>query len=310
MILAAVLTLLVLAFFGTFFATGGGGSAAEDLVGSAVEPAVEGAHGFGASVRNFFERLFALRDVDKQYADLRTRNQILETENQLLHDALAENERLNELLGFKDQYAEFKFLPAHVIAKNPGGWFINFYLNMGADQGVKKDMTVVNEKGLIGRVVEVGRNWCKVMAIIDRQSAVSGTIQRTLDSCMVHGCGDPQSSNVTCDIYWLNITSGVGPGDKVVTTDVSGIFPKGLLIGTVTEVDQDKSKESFARITPAVDFAHIDYVLIIVGNKDIPTEDEIKTGETQTSASPSASPSVPPDEQPSARPGEAPEGGN
>lgn len=301
MILAIVLLALLIAFFSTFFLTGGGGTSVEGVAGSAAEPAVEGASGFGASIRDFFGRLFALRDVDKQYEQLKTENQMLKTQNQFMQDLQSENERLMKLLEFKTDYPTFKCLPAHVIGKEPGSWFISFTLNRGSDQGVAKDMSVVNELGLVGRVVSVGHNWCKVMAVIDRQSYVSGIVQGALDSCMVHGSGDPQGSNVVCDIYHLTPTSAVVPGDKVVTSDMGGIFPKGLLIGTVSEVDQDKTQNSFARLIPAVDFAHVDYVLIITSDKHVPTEQEIAAEESKgATVSPQAavSPSPSPEEKP------------
>jgi rod shape-determining protein MreC len=310
MVLVAVLLLLVVAFFITFFATGGG-SALENVAGSAAQPAVAGASGFGVSVRDFFERLFALRDVDKKYAQMETQLQMLTTENQFMQDIQSENERLNNMLGFKSQYPQLKCVPARVIGKEPGSWFMDFTLNMGSDQGVHEDYAVVNELGLVGRVYEVGHNWCKVKAIIDRQSAVPAFVQRSMDSCMVHGSSDPQQAKIACDIYWLPLTSDVVPGDKVVTSDLAGVYPKGLMIGTVVEVDQDKTPDSFAKLSPAVDFAHIENVLIITNNTGVPTDQQIADEEkgmasakpsTQPSASPGAQPSTQASTQPSTQP--------
>jgi len=280
MLLAAVLLLLVIAFFGTFFINGGTGSLAGDIAGSAAQPVVAGASGFGASISDFFNRLFALRDVDKQYAELKTRVQILEAENQLMQETIAENERLTEQLGFKKQYPEFTCLPARVIGKEPGSWFIDFTLDMGSDQGVHVDMTVVNELGLVGRVIEVGHKWCKVMAVIDRQSYVSAVIERSRDSGMVQGSGDPQGKKPLCDILFLQPDSEIVPGDKVLTSDLAGIFPKGITIGIVTTVSRDNKLQRIARLAPSVDFAHIENVLIITSSIIIPTESEIAAEES------------------------------
>jgi rod shape-determining protein MreC len=275
MLLAAVLVLLVLAFFGTFFLTGGGGAGPGDIVGSAAEPAVAGAHGFGASVKDFFMRLFGLRDVDKQYEQMQTKIQMLETEIQLLQGVQSENERLTALLGFEEKFPEFTYLPASVVGKQPGGWFLTFTLDKGSDQGVEPYMTVVNEDGLVGTIIEVGHRWCKVQAVIDRQSAVPGIVERTRDPGIVHGCGDPQSSQPICDIAHLPTDAALEQGDIMLSSDLGGVYPKGLTIGTVIYVGRDEKMERTAQLVPAVDFAHLENVLIITSSAEPITDKEI-----------------------------------
>lgn len=276
MLLAAVLLLLVLAFFITFFATGGAGPGPGDILGSTAQPAVSGAHGFGASVKQFFLRLFGLRDVDKQYEQMLARIQMLETGTQFMQDYQAELERLTNLLGFKEQYPEFSCLPARVIGKQPGSWFLIITLDKGSAQGVELDFAVVNEDGLVGRVTQVGQRWCKVMTVIDRQSSIPGIVERTRDFGMVHGCGDPQSSQPVCDIGHLPSDSELAPGDIVRTSDFGGIFPKGLIVGTVTNVGRNERNERTAQLAPAVDFARLENVLIIKSSKEAITDKDIE----------------------------------
>jgi rod shape-determining protein MreC len=276
MLLVAVLLLLVVAFFVTFFATGGASPGPSDVLGSAAQPAVSGAHGFGASIKQFFLRLFGLRDVDKQYEQMLARIQMLETETQFMQDYQAELERLTNLLGFQEQYPEYSCMPARVIGKQPGSWFLIITLDKGSAHGVEVDMSVVNENGLVGRVSQVGRNWCKVMTVIDRQSSVPGIVERTRDFGIVQGCGDPHVNLPICDIMWLPSDSELAPGDIVKTSDFGGIFPKGLIIGTVTAVGRNEKNERTAQLAPAVDFARLENVLIIKSNKEAITEEDIK----------------------------------
>lgn len=322
MALAAVLLLLVVAFFGTFFIYGGTNgfvNPVENIAGSAAAPAVSGLNGFTASIKDFFNRLFALRDVDKKYNDLKMRNQMLEVENQFMQDLQQENETLYTMLGAKEQqYPDFKCKPAKVIGKDTGSnWFMNFTLNRGNADGIKVDMPVVNEKGLVGRVVEVGHNWCKVMAIIDPQSAVSAVIESSRDFGMVCGTGDPHGSEPVCDINYLTMNANVVPGDKVITSDLGGVFYSGITIGTVGSVGKDENNNIKAELIPAVDFSHIEDVLILTSDQSIPTDADIKAEESQqanatttpdanASPSPKTQPTDSPDGQPANSPSASP----
>lgn len=310
MALTVVLLLLVVAFFGTFFIYGGTGfeNTPENIVGSAAAPVVGGVHGFAASVKDFFNRLFALRDVDKKYNDLQIEVQRLQAENQSMQNLQDENERLYTLLDAKEhQYPNFTCLAASVVGKDSGSnYFMNFVLNRGSADGVKPDMNVVNEDGLVGRVVEVGHNWCKVMSVIDPQSAVSAIIERSRDFGMVCGSGDPNGSEPTCGINYLPMDADVVPGDKVITSELGGIFYKGIVIGTVGSVSKDENNNLYAELDPAVDFSHLENVLILTSDQKIPTASDIAAEESQmanASASPTPTPTATgPAESPDAEP--------
>ena len=160
MILAALLVLLAVSFFATFFLADRGGTAAEKATGAIAAPAVGSVHRATSSVKDFFLRLFALRDIDKEYEQLKAQNAALQMENWLMADLQKEYERNTEMLGFEKKYPQFEYLPARVIGSQPGNWFVNITLDMGSGQGVAKDMNVVTAAGLVGRVVEVGPTWC------------------------------------------------------------------------------------------------------------------------------------------------------
>jgi rod shape-determining protein MreC len=181
-------------------------------------------------------------------------------------------------------------VPARVVGKQPGSWFVDITLDKGSAQGVGKDMNVMTEAGLVGRVVEVGPNWCKVMTLLDRQSAVSAMIERTRDIGFVKGSGDPGSSDPKCGIVNLSFNTEVVPGDRVITSDFGGMFQKGVPVGTITEVSRDPNNP-YALLTPAVDFSSIENVVIIKGGRDVTTEEEIAADESAMAAA-SATPAV------------------
>ncbi len=274
MVLAALLVLLAISFFATFFLSEREGTGAEKAVGAVAAPAVGSVHRATSSVKEFFLRLFALRDIDKEYEQLKEQNAALQLENWLMSDLQKENESLTGLLGFKDTYKQFEYLPARVVGSQPGNWFINITLDKGSTHGVKKDMNVVTAEGLVGRVVEVGPRWCKVMTLLDRQSAVSAMIERSRDAGFVQGPGDPQSGDPKCSVQYLNYDIEVMPGDRVLTSDNGGVFKKGIPVGTITEVSRDPNNP-YALLTPSVNFSSIENVLIIKGGREVPTEKQI-----------------------------------
>lgn len=283
MALAGVLALLVIFFATTFFVAGleerksaeegaagseGRNTAVEGAVGSVASPAVSGSSGFASSVKEFVLRLFGARDVDKEYEQLKIRVQQLETANQIMQDLQLENERLMELLGYAEKYPNYEYIPARVTGRVPGSWFFYFDLNRGSNDGVKKNMTVVNQQGLVGTVIKVGPTWCQVMAIIDRTSAVSVVVERSRDQGMLHGSGDPQAETPICEVHYLPKEAEVVPGDKVVTSDFDSISLKGIPVGTIAEVG--RGGDRIITVIPYVDFAHLENVLIIRKEKPLP----------------------------------------
>ena len=292
MVLAALLLVLAISFFSTFFLKNREGTAVEHAAGAVAAPAVGTVHRATSSVKDFFLRLFALRDVDKEYEQLKTKVAALQMENWMMVDLQKEVENLNKLANFTSANSQFSYLPARAIGKEPGSWFLDITLDRGSADGVEKDMNVITQDGLVGRIVEVGPNWCKVMTLLDRQSSVSIMIERNRGLGLVKGPGDPGVSDPKCNVEYLNSDVEVVPGDQVITSDFGGIFQKGIPVGKITEVSRD-ANNPYALLTPAVNFATIENVLIIKGGRKIPTAEDIaKDRESAAKASASASPAA------------------
>ena len=101
-------------------------SALEKAGNNALAPAVGGAYKASTSVKDFFQRLFGIRDVDREYAELKIRLTELEVEYEWKQDLERENERLTRLLGFQESYPEYQYIHTEIIAKDPGSWFMTF----------------------------------------------------------------------------------------------------------------------------------------------------------------------------------------
>ena len=266
--LIAILLLGVLAF-----ATSADRSVSwiESAAGTVVQPVQTFAAKASNAIISFFQRVFKTTDADKELAQLKVRMARLEAAEEENERLKAENARLKELLHYTETLGGTEYVTATVIGNSQGVWFEVFTINAGRNRGIEKDMAVVSASGLVGRVTDVGATWSKVTSIIDTSSEVSVMVERTRDVGIAHGLFSIESLN-QLELYFLPSGYDLVPGDVVVTSGMSDIFPKGILVGTVSEVERQTTGSSVgsrnAVIVPAVDFGHLEEVLVIVGSAD------------------------------------------
>lgn len=236
----------------------------ESILGTIFAPVQQALYTVTDAVGNFFSRVFTGTDVRTENLELRAK--VAELEGQLLdlEETQLENERLKQLLNFDTESEQYEFVTAQVIGMHPSLWFNTFIINLGISNGIEIDMPVVNGDGLIGRIVEVGATWSKFMTIVDSSSGVSGIVERTRDKNILNGMATAGNENALLNMSKLRLDADLIPGDKVISSGLAGVFPKGIPIGEVTEVSQSSDgMRNQAVVTPYVDFAHIEEVLII-----------------------------------------------
>jgi rod shape-determining protein MreC len=211
------------------------------------------------ATRNTWLKYFGL--INARRENIRLKEQIisLKTENYRNQELLATYRRLLRLLQFTER-TDQAVLAAQVIGRDPSGLFQSVIINRGKGSGLSVNMPVVNEDGVVGRVVSVSDNYSKVLLLIDQNSAVDCIIQRSRDNGIVKGL----SSN-TCIMDYVLKTSDIKVEDIIVTSGIGGIFPKGIPLGRVTEI-KDPPDEFFmeVKIEPFVDFARLEEVLVIL----------------------------------------------
>jgi rod shape-determining protein MreC len=231
----------------------------ERLIVQFSAPLVKGVSETVGMVKDVWLGYFYLVDLRRQNLILHKELDRLQRENSRFRETLATDERLRELLQFKEDM-EQPAIAAQVIARDPSGWFKSILISKGQASGVKVDMAVVNAQGVVGRVVSVSSDYAKVLLVIDQNSAVDCLIQRSRERGMVKGV-----SARVCKVDYLARTSDVAVGDLVVTSGLGGVFPKGILIGRVEKVIEG-SGEFFKDVvlTPAVDFGRLEEVLVVL----------------------------------------------
>ncbi|MFH1847886.1 MAG: rod shape-determining protein MreC [Candidatus Omnitrophota bacterium] len=177
-----------------------------------------------------------------------------------LKDIEMENERLSGLLSFKKKFS-YVTVASRVIGRDPSGWGSVIIIGKGKEHGIAPDMAVCTDEGLIGKVIETGASWAKVMLIDDPDFSVGVIVQRTRELCIGKGAGGG-----VCKLVHLSPNDDLKVGDKIVTAGVGNIFPKGIFVGVVSDISRERSSgqpEFYATIEPAADLFKVEEVLCL-----------------------------------------------
>lgn len=185
-----------------------------------------------------------------------------------------ELDNLRKLYELDQKYPSYDKIAANVIGKEAGNWFHTFTIDKGSNDGIEVDMNVMAGSGLVGIVTDVGPNYAKITSIISDTSKVSGMVITTSDNLIVSGSLLKMNESMQIEFNGLNDRDNeVEVGDPVVTSYVSYDYQQGILIGYISEIITDSNNLTRSgTITPAVDFEHIEEVLVIL-NKKQTTED-------------------------------------
>lgn len=233
--------------------------------------------------------------VSGKINDFKTLNEVLEENKQLQAqvDELTveltttklehyELENYRALLALDEKYPSYEKVAANVIAKDSGNWFDTFTIDRGSNDGIQKGMNVIAGSGLVGIVTDVGPNYAKVRSIVNDSTKVSAMVTTTQDNFIVSG--NLQAMNEQNVITFSGLKdedNHVAVGDPVVTSYVSDQYQQGILIGYIASIEEDSNNlTKSGTITPAVDFEHIQEVLVILDIKQ--TGEDTDTGEEQT----------------------------
>ena len=238
------------------------------VAGYTVVPFEEGISVVGSWLANRSEELAQIRVLIDENERLKQQVDELTIENTRLQQDRYELTNLRELYNLDAQYDEYEMTGARIIARDPGNWFYSFVINKGVRDGIAVDMNVMAGSGLVGRVVDVGPNWAKVKAIIADDSNVSAMVLSSSDNMIVSGNLKLYASGVIEFEQLVDSDNVVVEGDKIVTSNISDKYLPGILVGYINTINQDANNlTKSGYITPAVDFEHLEEVLVIMKNK-------------------------------------------
>ena len=259
-----ILTLLCTGLIALTFSTNILSAPISAVGGFLIAPLQDGISKAGSWLTTRSDELVQIRSLISENEQLKSQIDELTMENIKLQQDRYELTNLRELYELDSQYDEYDKIGARIIAKDSGNWFHSFVINKGSNDGLMIDMNVMAGSGLVGRIVDVGPNWSKVMSIIDDNSNTSGMVLSTSDNLIV--CGDLElyADGVISFEKLIDSADRVVEGDKIVTSNVSDKYLPGILIGYISSINVDSNNlTKSGLITPAVDFEHLEEVLVI-----------------------------------------------
>lgn len=263
--LLLILTLLCVCMMVVTFTTDLFSGPLSFAAGYVVVPFQNGISAVGGYLSDKSDELAQIRALLSENQALKQQVDELTIENTILQQDKYELNNLRELYRLDDEYSQYDKVGARIIARDSGNWFHSFTINKGTDDGLAVDMNVMAGSGLVGRIVDVGKNWAKVTSIIDDNSNISGMVLSTSDNLIVSGDLELMSQGLIRFEQLVDTDNQVVVGDKIVTSNISDKYLPGILIGYISSLEMDANnltKSGYA--TPAVDFEHLEEVLVVL----------------------------------------------
>ena len=210
-----------------------------------------------AKNNDFFATLDVLKKENEQ---LKKDNIELEEALRQLEIIQAENSTLKEYLNLTEQYKNYKTIPAYVINKDISNYSRVFIINVGSENGVEENMTVIAAEGLVGHVISVTKDTAKVQLLTDSSNVVSSTLENSKDTVIWRGTLEDNELKAT----YVSTDTVLTEGEKLHTSGMGGIYPKGIYVGVIKQINDTKNitDRNFI-VEAAVDFENLETVLVI-----------------------------------------------
>lgn len=210
-------------------------------------------------ITHFWQVYVNLRGVKEENLRLKQEIRLLRSENDRCKESLAATSRLQKLLGLKSQLS-YPSLGATVIGRGFNPWFKTIFIDKGSKDGIKVHTPIVVPEGLVGQVINVSPHYAKVLLIIDHNSRIAVLCRRSRARGIFVGRG-----NKSGELEYVLKDEDIKPGDILLTSGLEGIFPKGIVVGRVLDVE-DKKEGLFKEVwvKTAVNFGHVENVLAVI----------------------------------------------
>ena len=260
----------------SFSIKGNGNSIVRNGIGVTFNSFQGGLHKVNNSIKNCLSFIINFSRVKSENEELKKENSSLKNKLVEYNSIKNDNSQLRKELNFKSQKSEYDYIGCDVIGRSSDGILNEFAINRGSKDGIKKQMVAVTDDGLVGQVVHVENNWSIVQSLANENLAVGGTIEGAAsdandvtNSGMVKGYSD-SNNQFLAKLYYLPQDSTVKKGDVIVTSGINNSYPRGIRIGTVIDVEDDKGKVmKNALIKPYVNFDKLQELLVVVPQNKI-----------------------------------------
>jgi len=209
--------------------------------------------------------LKSLEELERENGALQVENRQLRATNQALRDVEHEVNRLRHALNYRDR-SVFKLVPAEIVTRDSSTWWHTVTINRGKEDRIDSDMPVVTDEGLVGKTTTVSNTISIVLLVTDENCKVAASVEGTREQGIASGERVAGGLTPLLDLNFLTKQANLQPGQKAYTSGVGGVFPSGLLIGTVKSF-RVRELDGQAQLAPAVDLSHLEDVFVVTGRK-------------------------------------------
>ncbi len=214
-------------------------------------------------VTGMYDYAFRYEKLQEENNTLKKQVRDMEQKQRDADLALSENDRLRALLGIKERNRSFEFEIAEVVARGPGDWASTLTLDKGSNAGIEKDDCVITEDGMVGYVTSVAPTYCEITTVIDTEMQAGALITRTRDITIAQGDYALMDEG-TLKLSYLKKDADIVIGDTVETSGRGGVFPKGVMIGTIERIiPEEHGVSNYAVVKPFVDVSTVKNVFVI-----------------------------------------------
>ncbi|WP_346934910.1 rod shape-determining protein MreC [Clostridium sp.] len=237
----------------------------ENGVGSAINSVQGVVYKVGSKIKSSFNLVLNLGDIKSENEELKKENEKLKfnaTQNELLRK---DNDKLRKQLHFDDLKEQYNYLGVDIVGLAGNNFLDGYVVNKGEKDGIEKGMIAIEGESLVGQVTSVGSNWSIVQSLCNENMAVAGYVSSTGESNGIVKGYKGNDDKFLTEITGLSMDSKIKEGDIITTSGLGDIYPKGIKIGEVLEVYEDRAKVvKRAIVKPSVDFNKVEQLVIIV----------------------------------------------
>ncbi len=228
---------------------------AHDLINQALTPLQKGFDYITDGIDAFTDYFTEFDRIVEENNQLRERINELEDQIYSAKEIEGMNEWLFDYLELKREHTDYTFEPANITSNGSGNYMTVFTLDRGKNHNVEVDMPVVTSEGIVGYIVEAGSDWSKAVTFLEASASIGAYVERTGELCVVEGDYSLSDEGI-CRLNYLTEDSDIQVGDRILSSGYGSVYPRGLVIGVVSEIEQNEySRSVVAYVTPAAELS-------------------------------------------------------
>lgn len=234
-------------------------------IGSAINPLQKTIYSITDGIKGTLDFFLNFSEVKEENIKLTKEN--IELKNELLeYETLKEeNDRLKEILNYTDSKNDYNYIGCEIIGYSGESFLKGYIINKGENDGLQKDMVVISNKGLVGKITSTGSNWAIVESVLNENIAVSVMVSSTRENIGILKGDITRSNKAIAEITNIPMDSNIKEGDVIVTSGLGEVYPKEIRIGEVTKIETDEIKVTkTAIVEPYVDFDRLEDLFVVV----------------------------------------------